>query len=188
MSTIAVAAGAFVALGAASASANAFCDAQVASYRGELDSKVAPVITDIDNGIAEIRKNNGDPDKIAFKMEDGTFKTLPQLRDLLATQKADASKEIDNAANKCANELKPFQDVTNAAVTLATGGLDKLLPERMTHIEIGEILAGKPLGGDGALIPHFRNQLLEVIRVNPHDHGFVTGMIVDPINTILGRR
>ena len=89
------------------------------------------MITDIDNGIAEIRKNNDDPEKIAFKMGDGTFKTLPQLRDLLTTQKAQASKEIDNAADKCADELKPFQDVTNAAVTLATGGLDKLLPERM---------------------------------------------------------
>ena len=130
MLTIAVAAGAPVALGAASASANTFCDAQVASYRGELNSKVAPVMTDIDNGIAEIRKNNGDPDKIAFKMKDGTFQTLPQLRDLLAKQKAEASKEIDNAADKCANELKPFQDVANAAVTLATGGLNTLLPER----------------------------------------------------------
>lgn len=188
MLTIAVAAGAPVALGAASASANTFCDAQVASYRGDLNSKVAPVMTDIDNGIAEIRKNNGDPDKIAFKMKDGTFQTLPQLRDLLAKQKAEASKEIDNAADKCANELKPFQDVANAAVTLATGGLNTLLPERMTYIEIGEILTGKPLGGDGALIPHFRDQLLGVIGVNPHDHGFVTGIIVDPVNTILGRR
>ena len=81
-----------------------------------------------------------------------------------------------------------MQDVTDAGVTIATLGLNKLLPERMTHIEIGEILAGKPLGGDGALIPHFRDQMLGVFHIDPHDKGFVTSIIVDPINTILGRR
>jgi hypothetical protein len=177
-----------IALGDASASANAFCDAKVATYRDELQAKADPAIAEIDNGIAEIRKSQHDPNNIAFKMADGSFKTLPQLRDLLIAQKAAASKEIDTAADKCANDLKPLQDASDAAVTLATGGLNKLLPERMTHIEIGEILDGKPLGGDGALIPHFRDQLLAAIHVDPHDKGFVTSIIVDPINTILGRR
>ncbi len=70
-------------LGAASASTSAFCDAQVAPYRGELDAKAAPALTELDNGIADIRKAGVNPDKIAVKTQDGSFKTLPQLRSLL---------------------------------------------------------------------------------------------------------
>lgn len=172
----------------APAFANAFCDAKVAPYRDKLEAKVAPVMREIDTGINDLRKGGHDPDKIAFKTNDGSFKTLPELKALIASQKAEVSKKIDDAANRCSSELKPFQDTTDALVTLSTGGLNKLLPERMTHIEIGEILDGKPLGDDGALIPHFRDQLLHAIGVDPHDKGFVTGLIVDPINTILGRR
>ncbi len=78
--------------------------------------------------------------------------------------------------------MKPFQDATDAAVTIATGGLNKLLPERMTHIEIGEILAGKPLGGDGGLVPHFRDQLLGALKLSPHDGGFGMKLPVDPLH------
>jgi hypothetical protein len=181
--TAAVAVAGFVALGASSASANAFCDAKIAPYRGELDAKANPALAEIDNGIADIRKGGGDPDKIAVKMSDGSFKTLPELRNLLLTQKAAVSKEIDDAGAKCTSDLKPFQDTTDAAVTLATGGLNKLLPERMLHVEIGEILAGKPLGGDGALVPHFREQVLGAIGLK-NDRGFVTKLIRDPLHAI----
>jgi hypothetical protein len=163
--------------------ANAFCDSKVAPYRGELEAKAAPALAEIDSGIADIRKGGGDPDKIAIKMKDGTFKTLPELRNLLLTQKAAVSKEIDDAGEKCAKDLKPFQDSTDAIVTLATGGLNKLLPERMTHIEIGEILAGKPFGGDGGLVPHFREQVLAGIGLK-NDHGFVTTFIRDPLHAV----
>jgi len=168
---------------AAAASANAFCDAQVASYRGELEAKVGSAVAEIDNGVAEIRKGGGDPEKIAVKVQDGTFKTLPELRNLLLTQKEAVSKEIDAAAANCTKDLKPFQDATDAAVTVATGGLNKLLPPRMTHIEIGEVLSGKPFGGDGALVPHFREQVLAAIGLK-NDRGFVTTLIRDPLHAI----
>ncbi|MER9387793.1 hypothetical protein [Mesorhizobium sp. M0435] len=168
---------------AAPASARAFCDAKVASYRGELEAKAGPALIEIDDGIAEIRTGGGDPDKLGFKMADGTFKTLPELRALLLTQKAAASQEIDAASADCTSALKPYQDAVDAGMTIATGGLNKILPERMTHIEIGEILAGKPLGGEGALIPHFREQLLGALGLQ-HDRGFVTKFIRDPIHAI----
>jgi hypothetical protein len=99
-------------------------------------------------------------------------------------QRDEVSAEIDKAASKCANDLKPLQDAADGAVTLATGGLNKLLPERMTHIEIGEIIAGKPLGGEGALVPHFREQILGAIGLK-NDRGFVTTWIKDPIRCTL---
>jgi hypothetical protein len=172
-----------LALGGTPAFANNFCDAQVASYRGELEAKSASAFAEIDNGINDIRKGGGDPDKIAIKLRDGTFKTLPELRAMLSAQKAGASKEIDAAADKCSSGLTPLQDATDAAVTIATGGLNKLLPERMTHIELGEILAGKPFGGDGGVVPHFREQILSVLHLD-HDNGFVVKFIRDPLHAV----
>lgn len=107
---------------------------------------------------------------------------------MLTAQKGDVSKEIDDAADKCSNELKPLQDVTDAGVTIATLGLNKLLPERMTHIEIGEILAGKPFGGDGGLVPHFRDQLLGAFHIDSHNKGFGVSIIVDPWKTLTFQR
>lgn len=165
------------------AGASAFCDAKVAPYRGELSEKVTPIIAEIDMNIEEIRSRGSNPDNIAVKGQDGTFVTLPQLRDRILSQKTAASREIDDAANKCSSDLKPLQDVTDAGVTIATGGLNKLLPERMTHIEIGEILAGKPLGGDGALVPNLREQIFAGLGL-AKDNGFVTTLVRDPIHAI----
>jgi hypothetical protein len=102
---------------------------------------------------------------------------------MLSAQKANASKEIDDDADKCSSGLKPLQDLTDASVTFATGGLNKVLPERMTHIEIGEILAGKPFGGDGGVVPHFREQVFAMLHLD-HDRGFVTTLIRDPLHAI----
>jgi hypothetical protein len=110
-----------------------------------------------------------------------------QLRSLLLSQKAEVSNVIDDAATGCSNDLKPYQDATDAAVAIATGGLSKLLPERMTHIEIGEILAGKPFGGDGALVPHFREQVLGAVGLK-HDNGLITNVVRDPIRCVFGMR
>jgi hypothetical protein len=165
------------------ASANNFCDAKLATYRGELDAKVAPVLIEIDANIENIRKSGGDPEKIAVKMDNGSFKTLPEIRAMIISQKDEVSQQIDKAASDCSSDLKPFQDVIDAAVTAATGGLNKILPERMTHIEIGEILGGKPFGGDGAIVPHLREQVLGMLGLK-NDRGFVTTFIRDPLHAI----
>ena len=67
-----------------------------------------------------------------------------------------ANGAIHKAANDCRNELKPVQDVVDYAVAAATGGLSLILPKRMTHIDMGEILSGNILGGKNSF---FRKQL-----------------------------
>jgi len=82
-------------------------------------------------------------------------------------------------AEGCASAVAPADTVVNGAVKAytiwATYGLALLLPDRMTNIDVGEIMHGKPLGGDGALIPHFREQLLN------GDTGTLANIIRDPI-------
>jgi hypothetical protein len=172
----------------APAFANNFCNAQTAHYREELDGKTAPVFKEINQTIEEMRQHGTDPEDIRFKTFDGSFKSLPEILRALTDQKAAMAKEIDAVADKCAGELKPYQDATEAAVSIAFGGLDKLLPTRMTHVEIGEILAGKPFGGEGGVVPHLRNQLLNLAHIDVHTKAFVPSLIIDPWKTLTFQR
>ena len=76
--------------------------------------RLAPrALAEIDRGITDIRNHGGDPDKVAFKTERRRVqRTLPELRKRLLDQKAEVSKQIDDAASSCTKDLKPFQDAT----------------------------------------------------------------------------
>jgi hypothetical protein len=44
------------------------------------------------------------------------------------------------------------------------------------------------VGGDGALIPHLRDQMLDVFHIDPHNKGFGISIIVDPWKTLTFQR
>jgi hypothetical protein len=52
----------------------------------------------------------------------------------------------------------------------------------MTNVDVGEILHGKPLGGENAVIPKLREQLLG------GDRGTIANIIRDPIRCALFMR
>jgi hypothetical protein len=86
--------------------------------------------------------------------------SLADLKDRLNAEKVRAVREVADAVDECERGFRPYQSVMNDFVTIATGGLSKLLPERVTRIDISDILAGYPLGGPEAFIPKLREQLL----------------------------
>ncbi|WP_336814108.1 hypothetical protein [Bosea sp. MMO-172] len=183
---VAAALAAVIASQAAPAAAS-YCEERAGPSRAQVEAKVNEMLGPIDKGIAEIIKGGGDPSKIALQAEDGSFKTLPALRNRLLADKAAASRQIDEAVTSCTKDLKPLQDVTDAYVTSLTGGLSKVLPKHMLHVDVGQILGGKPFGGEWAVIPHLREQILAALGLK-NDRGFVTSFFRDPIRTILGRR
>lgn len=185
--TLAVAAGlAFTGLpGLGSASAGTFCEAKAEPLNRQIDAKIQPVMVEIDSGIAEARKAGRDPNNVVLKLPDGSYKSLSELRDILLAQKTAAQAEVAKAIANCDKNLKPYQDATDAFVDIATGGLSKLLPPSMTHIDIGEILAGKPFGGDGALIPHLRERLLSALGL-ANDRGEIVKFLRDPVGSFRG--
>ncbi|KRE02999.1 hypothetical protein ASE63_26175 [Bosea sp. Root381] len=184
---IAAAAAAVIAVQASPAAAS-YCEEQAGPSRAQVEAKVIEMLGPIDQGIAEIKKHGGDPGKIGLKADDGTFKTLPDVRTRLLVDKAAAGRQIDEAVASCTKDLKPLQDVTDAYVDILTGGLSKVLPKHMLHVDVGQILlAGKPFGGDGAIIPHLREQILAALGLK-NDNGFITSLVRDPLRTIFGRR
>jgi hypothetical protein len=108
--------------------------------------------------------------------------TLAELKDRLTAERARATAEVTQAVNDCERGFKPYQDVMNRLVLVATGGVSKLLPERMTRVDVSDILAGYPLGGPDAFVPKLREQILR------GDRGTGANIIRDPWKCITGQR
>lgn len=89
---------------------------------------------------------------------------LEQLRNALATAEEAKNGSIDQAVQvvgaKCTQELEPIQDAIDAITVTLTGGLSKLLPARMFHIEAGEILDGNLMGNENSVVRDIINKKL----------------------------
>ncbi len=74
----------------------------------------------------------------------------------LASASAELSQKGTQVAqqgiDECRQGLAPFQFVADAMMADLTGGLNLILPKHMTHIDMGEILAGNLAGGDNSVI------------------------------------
>jgi hypothetical protein len=101
---------------------------------------------------------------------------LTDLVTKLALQKASAYHQVRNAVNDCNKGFAVPQKIMDTAVLFGTGGLSAVLPPQMTHVDISEFLNGKWFGGDGALIPHMREQALSAAGIS----GDVACIIRDP--------
>ena len=80
----------------------------------------------------------------------------------------------EKARKDCTAQFKPYQDLVDAMVRIYTAGLSDILKPHMTHVDVSELLAGYPLGGPNALVPRFREQILN------GDQGTVANIIRDP--------
>jgi hypothetical protein len=122
--------------------------------------------------------------KVKVPRADGQeqWMTLAELKDRLMAERVRAAAEVSQAIGDCEQGFKPYQDVMNTFVLFATGGLSKLLPERVTRIDVSDILAGYPLGGPDAFIPKLREQILG------GDRGTISNIIRDPWKCITFQR
>jgi hypothetical protein len=94
----------------------------------------------------------------------------------MAVQKAGAANKVKEAVSQCNEGFSTPQKITDAAVFFATGGLSAILPPRFTHTDASKILTGEILGGQDALIPKARDDLLKALNVS----GDVACIIRDP--------
>lgn len=93
---------------------------------------------------------------------------------LFQYNQGETMKGIEDLRQKCTQEFKPYQDVVDAMVVIYTGGLSEILQPHMTHVDVSELLAGYPLGGPNALVPRFREQILN------GDQGTIANIVRDP--------
>jgi hypothetical protein len=172
-----------LAFGAAEAHANVHqCQDAKAKGEASVDGYYNPRVAQLDEMAAKGVKLTDVKVKVPHADGHEEWLTLAEVKDRLNAQKVLAARQVADAINDCERGFKPYQQVMNDFVTIATGGLSKLLPERMTRIDVSDILAGYPLGGPNAFIPKLREQILG------GDRGTLGNIVRDPYKCLTFQR
>lgn len=69
----------------------------------------------------------------------------------------------EHAKDQCTDKYAGPQGIMDAVVAYYTAGLSRALPEKLTHVDVSELMAGKPLGGPNAAIPKMREQVFKAV-------------------------
>lgn len=118
------------------------CKAQVSKVKGMIESDYAQWI----EGIKDLPPEIQDSYKKIFDYNRGQ-----------------SFAEADRKGSECDKQYIVPQLIVDAVVLYYTGGLSKILPEKMTHVDVSQLMSGHPLGGPNAAIPKFREQVLSSI-------------------------
>jgi hypothetical protein len=149
-----------------------------AAVRGYYDPRIAQV----DEMSAKGVKITDIKVKVPLANGRDEWLSLAEVKQRLASEESAALREVATAVNECERGFKPYEEMINGFVRVATGGLSELLPQAMTRIDVSDIFAGYPLGGADAFIPKLREQLLG------GDRGTVANMVRDPWKCITFQR
>lgn len=105
------------------------------------------------------------------KFNPGPGKNLVNLLKLAEDYKAEKDKQATKISKQVDDECKPdaveiLQSLVNVAIVLYTEGISLLLPKYMTHIDVSEILKGKPLGGEGSILNQVRGAMMRGLGID----------------------
>ncbi|MCW5718530.1 MAG: hypothetical protein KIS68_11945 [Bauldia sp.] len=181
--TLAAFAATFLILGYGSASAqNRQCTVGGDAMRESVASYYDPRIDQVQGLIDEITAAGGDANGVRINVGNDEWLTPVEIVAKLRADRALGVASADTAVNECNSDLRPYQDLMDAAVAVATGGLSEIAPGKMLYVDISDILAGYPLGGPNALIPAARTQIFEFLGMGPNND--LRRIIEDPLRAV----
>ncbi len=99
-----------------------------------------------------------------------------------------ANLEAEKGKEECYAGFRPVQEIVDQIVDFYTDGLSKSLPEKMTRVDISEIMAGKPLGGPNAAVPQVREFFFNSLGIKKDNPGTIGNTVRDPWKCITGQR
>lgn len=112
------------------------------------------------SGIIKKMTNKGlDPRKFYDAKNDEIIDLVQLLSDLVESKSNQDQAIKDKVKKDCRQTVDFIQEVVDTAVATYTLGLSRVLPAHMTHIDVGAILAGKPLGGDNSVFNQIRDEV-----------------------------
>ncbi|WP_338834462.1 hypothetical protein [Bradyrhizobium septentrionale] len=125
-----------------------------------------------------LKEKGFDPKRYPYVTPQGGVEPvdLVDLVTKLAIQKSSGYKQVAKAVDECNKGFAVPQKITDAAVFFATGGLSAVLPARLTHVDVSQLLSNTPFGGPDALIPKLRDDVLNGLGIG----GDVACIIRDP--------
>jgi hypothetical protein len=162
--------------------ADDYCVKQYSASTAATQAQYSPQIEAVYAEIKKVQDAGLDPARYLVPF-DGELVTLYQKANNIVVRYRGAMAEASGEQKGCAAVVAPANIVVNGGIKAyaiwATYGLALLLPDRMTNVDVGEILHGKPLGGENAAIPKLREALLG------GDRGTIANIIRDPIRCSL---
>lgn len=158
------------------------CDDARQAGTDKLHAAYTPLIDEITRVIRNMQKRQLDPRNYYDAANDKSIDLIAWLSDLGTTrdkQLNDLNKKIDS---ECVQTQEFLQHIIDLVVLYITDGFSAVLPKYVTHVDVGEILAGKPLGGDNSVFNQIRGGILNGIGLGENND--LRNLIQDPPNVI----
>ena len=157
------------------------CDDARAAGVDKVNAAFQPFIDEISTIIANMTSKGVDPTKYYDAKNNQVIDLLALLADL-ALQKQDQVKEVnDKVDNDCDQTVGFLQTVLDMVIAKYTKGLSLILPKHMTHIDVGQILAGKPLGGDNSIFNVVKDGVFDTLDMGENND--LRKVIDNPVTT-----
>ena len=157
------------------------CDDARAQGLAKVIAAYGPTIAELLKVIKNMQGKELDPHKFYDAAHDNVIDLPALVADLGSQQEQDQAKINKKVDEECEQSLKFIQDITDAAVDYFSLGISTVLPKHMTHIDVGEILAGKPLGGENSVFNQVRESVFNAFGMGENND--LRKIISDPINT-----
>lgn len=168
-------------ISAFSASAAAPCDEYRTKGKEKVIAAHAPLIDELTKIIANMKAKGLDPTKYYDAKNDKVINLVQFVADLIAARDSQLH-EVDEQVDKdCEKGIKNLQDIMDAVVARYTKGLSLILPKHISHIDVGEILSGKPLGGPNSVFNEIRDKTFD--RLGMGENNDLRKAVTNPVST-----
>jgi hypothetical protein len=91
----------------------------------------------------------------------------------LSNQRDQGIRNIFAAYNACVSGIAPYQSIIDTATFYLSGGINQVVPHKALYIDASNLLAGTPFGGQNALIPQAREQILSMLGIGGTTADFI---------------
>lgn len=158
------------------------CDDARKAGTDKIIAAYSPLIDEIARIIKNMQNKELDPHKYYDPVKDQIIDLVALLADLGTTRDEQLGKLNAKVDKDCVQIQEFIQTIVDLSVLYITEGLSAVLPRHMTHVDVGEILAGKPLGGDNSVFNQVRGGIFNAMGLGENND--LRKITVDPINTV----
>jgi hypothetical protein len=92
-----------------------------------------------------------------------------QIQDRVTALKSVVPADLQGELRGCVEAVKPANQAVNTVIQvlaiLSTGGASLALPPKSLYVDMGQVLNGYPFGGNAALIPKARDDVLNALGI-----------------------
>lgn len=138
-----------------------------------------PALKDLGIVIHNMEEKGLDPTRFYDAKNDQVINLVGMAKDLADLKLSQEAEIGEKVKNECNDSIEFLQVLMDSVVAKYTAGLSTILPKHMTHIDVGEILGGKPLGGDNSIFNVVREQLFTALGLGENND--LRKFVQDPV-------